>query len=182
MNNGYFAAFIAGVAIGGLFAWYRTKCVYEKILDEEIASVKKAFSDKKDSETEEEKEPEIETEENNEENVFYKHMASEYADFSENVSDEKDKPYIITPDEFGEFSDYETISLTYFADKVLADDDYNIIDDGTIDREVLSHFGEYEDESVFVRNDKLKTDFEILLDNRKYTEAITEAPYLRNPV
>ena len=36
--------------------------------------------------------------------------------------------------------------------------------------DTLTHFGEYEDDSIFVRNDELKIDFEILRDERNYTD------------
>lgn len=81
-----------------------------------------------------------------------------------------DRPYIISPEEFGENPYYDTISLTYYSDKVLTDeDDIEIEDvDGLIGEDSLNHFGEYEDDSVFVRNDELQTDYEILLDERAY--------------
>ena len=93
-----------------------------------------------------------------------------------NYSDVKDiyKPYVIRPEEFGEIEEYECISLTYYHDKVLADGDDVMIKDveDLIGSESLSHFGKYEDDSVFVRNDRIKCDFEILLDDRKYSEII----------
>ena len=80
-------------------------------------------------------------------------------------------PYVISPDEFSENEDYETESLTYYSDGILADDRDNIIDiDMIVGRESLNHFGEYEDDSVFVRNEELKTDYEILLDTRRYSD------------
>ena len=83
---------------------------------------------------------------------------------------EKDKPYVISPDDFDEMDDYETETLMYYEDDVLTDDGGNIITDveKLIGKDSLSHFGEYEDDSVFVRNDKLKTDYEILADGRNY--------------
>ena len=77
---------------------------------------------------------------------------------------------MISPDEFGEFEDYRTINLSYYADEVLADEDDNIIEDieGTVGEESLSHFGEYDDDAVHVRNDRIKCDYEILLDERFY--------------
>ena len=88
-------------------------------------------------------------------------------------------PYIITPDEFGEFDDYETISLTYYADGVLTDDmDEPIEDvDGLVGVDSLSHFGEYEDDSVFVRNDRMKADYEILSDLRNYSDIKEQNDY-----
>lgn len=81
-------------------------------------------------------------------------------------------PYIIRPEEFGEDNDYETVSLTYYDDGVLTDEYDEILEDEDVEEQVgkesLKHFGEYEDDSVFVRNDALQTDYEILLDHRKY--------------
>ena len=89
---------------------------------------------------------------------------------------DSDTPFIITPEEFGELDDYTTISLTYFADNVLADEndekisDYDI--ESMIGSESLEHFGDYEDDSVFVRNDKLKCDYEILKDNMRWVDIV----------
>ena len=34
--------------------------------------------------------------------------------------------------------------------------------------DALRHFGEYEDDAVYVRNDELKTDYEILRSEKDY--------------
>ena len=39
-----------------------------------------------------------------------------------------------------------------------------------VGRESLEHFGDYEDELVHVRNDRLKCDFEISIDTKKYID------------
>ena len=80
-------------------------------------------------------------------------------------------PYVISPKEFDE-EGYETISLTYYADGVLADEQNFPIEDieDTVGNDALNSFGEYEDDSVFVRDDDKGIDYEILLDNRKYSE------------
>ena len=57
---------------------------------------------------------------------------------------------------------------------ILTDDDNNPIEDveGLVGLHYDTHFGEYEDDSVFIRNDELKTDFEILADSRRYSDVI----------
>ena len=89
------------------------------------------------------------------------------------------KPYIIEPDDFGEEDGYETATLTYYADGVLEDDYYVVIDkeevDDMVGLESFDHFGEYENDTVFVRNERLKTDFEIQRDLRKYSETTHES-------
>lgn len=86
-----------------------------------------------------------------------------------------DKPYVICPDEFDEIG-YNVVSLLYFSDKVLTDDMYEEVEDieGTVGIESLDHFGEWEDDSVFVRNDALKCDYEILLDSRRYQDLLED--------
>ena len=90
----------------------------------------------------------------------------------------KDDIYVISPEEFGE-NGYDTISLTYYADKILADEyDCPIIDvDDCVGADSLNRFGEYEDDSVFVRNDIKEIDYEILLDLRRYSDINAEPPY-----
>lgn len=90
-----------------------------------------------------------------------------------------DKPYIVSPEEFGELDNYEIISLTYYeGDKFLAEDADELVDDveHTVGWESLEHFGDYEDDpdAVYVRNDKLKIDYEILRDSRNYSDVVKE--------
>ena len=49
--------------------------------------------------------------------------------------------------------------------------------DEIVGKESLNHFGEYEDDSVFVRNDRLKRDYEILLDQRNYSDVVKTMPH-----
>ena len=95
-------------------------------------------------------------------------------------------PHFISPDEFGDNEDYETVSLTYYAggnDAVIADENDEIVDPlesiGSIDI-IAEHIGDYEDDCIHVRNDKKRCDYEILRDYRSYDEVIKEKPYLQN--
>lgn len=85
---------------------------------------------------------------------------------------DSERPYVISPDEFGEDEEYETETLFYYEDGVLTDRSENVIEnvDEIIGIDSLSHFGEYEDDSVFVRNDKLHVEYEILRDTRNYAD------------
>jgi len=189
-----FLAFVMGAAAGSLVTWKFVEKKYKQISQEEIDSVKETYAKmRKDdleakqadleaakaklhpAEPEKVETPEIQPEEVKKyEDVIVKHN---YTSYSNNV-DEKggdvmtDRPYIISPDEFGDYPDYETISLTYYNDKVLTDEYNEIVDDidDLIGDDSLNHFGEYEDDSVFVRNDALKVDYEILLDPANYRD------------
>lgn len=87
-----------------------------------------------------------------------------------------DYPYMITVEEFSEGKEgYSSVGLYYFADKVLADKNLNPIDgiDSKIGFESLNQFGPSVD-TVFVRNDRLKTDYEIIYDARQYIDAFKQ--------
>lgn len=60
----------------------------------------------------------------------------------------------------------------YYADGVLAnyyDEPIDDIDE-YVGKDSLNHFGEYEADSVYVRNDEKKIDYEILRDDRKFSD------------
>lgn len=191
-----FMMFIFGAAVGSVVTWQYTKKKYEQIAQEEIASVKETFSKlevkSKDNETEKNNNVRTIVERAKDRPSVVEYAAklrkqgyTNYSDtdsLSEEEVDENmiiDKPYVISPDEFGEFYDYDTISLTYYADQVLADEDDELVEDieETVGFESLNAFGEYEDDAVFVRNDRLKCDYEILLDQRKYSDVIKRRPH-----
>lgn len=88
-------------------------------------------------------------------------------------------PYVISPEEYASDNEYETISLYVFADGVITDEDYNLIADW--EEKVgdgAAHFGEYEDDVVYVRNERLKCNYELLRDNRSYrTDIYNSIPH-----
>ena len=178
--------FATGAIVGSLVTWKILGIRYERLMNEESKSIKTELKrlyniDDKTDKIEEEtnKEPE-----NNPVNIheYSSKLANQgytdYADVStlEKKGDKDVRPYVIEPDRFGEIYEYETITFTYYADGVLADElDERVEDiDNVIGEDSLKHFGEYEDDSVFVRNDELKCDYEILLDSRKYSDVVGE--------
>lgn len=186
MKNGlYLAAFAAGVAVGAIVAWRCAQKKYEKISQEEIESVKKAFGSwrnerhsKSGEETPRGLNKGLWDKPSLEEAVALmreRGYVEEEADNSE--AETGFQPYVITPEEFGAFDDYEQISLTWYADGILADDGDEVVDDvEDIVGDALEHFGEYEDEAVFVRCDERKCDYEILLDQRSYADVVGDKP------
>lgn len=87
------------------------------------------------------------------------------------ISSDYPEPYTIAPEEFGEMEDFKTESLIYYQDKVLATNDDNMIDADESELllgDGLEHFGEYEDDAVHVRNEKTKTDYEILRSEKYF--------------
>ena len=197
MNNSSKNVFIfaAGAAIGSVVTWKLLKTKYEHIAQEEIDSVKKVFSRGKRSKI---NPIDDSAGDENEESVSYNSTSgisdyakiirkSGYTDYSSSNKEEKeepqiDRPYVISPEEFGELDNYRTIGLTYFADGILADDaDDEIVEDvdNVVGFDSLNHFRDYEEDAVHVRNDAMKCDYEILKDRRKYSDVLRDKPYLR---
>ena len=187
----YFAAFALGAAVGSVAAWLYLKKKYERIAQEEIDSVKATFAKPGVGIEDEADVPEVRTAKvgNQKEKPdiaeYVARLEQEGYLHTENGSGKEkpgtvDKPpYVISPDEFGEFEDYERVSLSYYADQVLADENDERVEDveSIIGFESLTHFGEFEDDSVFVRNERLKCDYEILADQRLYSDVIKQGPH-----
>lgn len=74
------------------------------------------------------------------------------------------KPIVISPEEFGDDDTYHRISLVYYADGYLCDEDNLPLDDpeDVVGPNIASHFNEYEDDCAYVRNDKYHAYYEVL--------------------
>lgn len=168
--------FLAGVAAGSIGTWFIIKKKYEEIADAEIASIKEAYG-RRTSVILDETTTEGNDKDKTDLMTFYKDKIKDegYVNYSEKPSNNKEdkemkKPRVITYEEFNE-SDFDAISLTYYADDVLVDDDDEVINNtdeiiGDID---ISHeFGD--EDCVYVVNNELKTVYEICRDYRKYSE------------
>lgn len=193
--------FTAGAGIGSAVTWKLLKTKYEKIAQEEIDSVKEVYS--KRASVAANPKP-IEGEGVEEIHIPEKPDIMEYAaklkeegymDYSTNGKDEQkekeeekepytsdmdgysydEEPYVITPEHFGEYDDYETQILTLYNDGYLVDDDDNEIVDiaDVVGEDFKEHIGDFEDDAVHIRNEKYKTDFEVLVVERNFNE---EAP------
>lgn len=194
MNKGFiFLAFVLGAA-GGSFATYKLlKKKYEEIAQEEIDSVKEMY---RSSQGEYTTNPEIEEQKEVAKKSMDKPDIMEYSkkitdcNYSEYSKTERNKPeegpeekdtsdlYVISPDEFGEDDTYDRINLTYYADGVLADENDEEVEnvDGTVGLDSLETFGTYEDDSVHVKNDRLRAYYEILRDERDYEDVMAGRP------
>lgn len=170
---GFLAGSVAGFFIGRLI--FKKK--YEDIANEEIESVKRKLLDYSNSKEE------VKSSDNSKEGG-YTGYANQYKSSAidrpittidkEEINkafDRSIRPYMINPRELGD-CDYEIQSLTYFKDKVLADEDGNIINNiaETVGYDSLAGFGKFEEDSVCVRNDGLTIDYEILLNELEYSE------------
>ena len=83
-----------------------------------------------------------------------------------------DDPFVIDPAEFGENPEYDTETLTYFAEGGLGDDVEVVSEepDIVVGLENLKVFEEFGATTVYVRNDIYKTDYEIIRDDWNYSD------------
>lgn len=189
MKNGIINVFIfaAGAAIGSAVTWKFVKTKYERIANEEIESVKEVYSRKNKEEASESVEPidddslatTIE-----EMNRYCDEINNCGYSTAVNINSERrgkpmtnNGPYVISPEEFDEIDGYEAVSLTYYhGDGVLTNMWDSPLDEDEIEemvgKDFAEHYGEYEEDSVFIRNDDLKADYEICRDWRSFKEVV----------
>lgn len=185
--------FLAGGAIGSVVTWKLVKTKYEQIIadkTEENEFLRDRYSKNKNIE----KAGEALTEdlkdgiENSDELTVQeiRDKVQELGYINEQAMKEKEKekekeeaddmggPEVIAPEETWE-QDYPMITLTYYeGDGVLADERDRIIGnvDEMVGEDFASHFGEYEDDTVYIRNPNFKSYYEILRDYGSYSEVV----------
>lgn len=132
---------------------------------EEVKEVEKKEYELKDIQIKDE--PKTEKEHTN-----YNQIAKMYTSKNEFQTPMYDDPFVIDPSEFGENPEYDTETLTYFADGVLVDDVDDVIEepDIVVGLENLKVFEEFGATTVYVRNDIYKTDYEIIRDDWNYSD------------
>ena len=185
--------FVTGAAIGSVVTWKLIEKKYKDLADEEIESVKETFKNRKSRITKDEvketvekvinkwKEPKETVEDIVTSEGYYTEDEEETEEDDEsNYTVDVDPgvevivPYVITPEQFGEYDEYGTKTLTYYADNVLTDEiDNPITSDEMITMigpDALDHFGEYEDDSVYIRDEMNEMDYEILKSEKMFSE------------
>lgn len=196
----FFLGIGAGGIIGGVVGFFLAKKKYEHLADEEVKSVKDTFSkyfehDKvKEDKLSHMPAPETSSvvQEEHKDTPIVDYSAryqSSINGYSSSVPNERDKLpetsvvsgdpaniFIITPKEFNE-SEYNAVTLFYYKDGVLSNDNYEPLNaveiTSMIGDQALDSFGTYGTDSVYVQNDNNKTVYEIILEDDNYTDIVT---------
>ena len=200
LQQNYILIFVSGLAIGGLSTWSYTKTYYKKVTNEKLEIIRNHYKKKQENMVEistehlrwPPEEPVTLSNASEEDMTDYIQKAVDYLsnspiDYSHIeagvLPKEKiveDTPYEISSDEFGEFDDYECITLTYFLDEVLVDDQYQILDDPIElvgDISSIEHdIGEFAEDCVYIRNDAKHCDFEVIYALETYKDYIQKHP------
>ena len=200
----FFLGIGAGGIIGGVVGFFLAKKKYEHLADEEVKSVKDTFSkyfehDKaKEDKLNHMPAPETSSvvQEEHKDTPIVDYSAryqSSINGYSSSVPNERDKLpetsvvngdpaniFIITPKEFNE-SEYNAVTLFYYKDGVLSNDNYEPLNaveiTSMIGDQALDSFGTYGTDSVYVQNDNNRTVYEIILEDDNYTDIVAnDAP------
>ena len=200
----FFLGIGAGGIIGGVVGFFLAKKKYENLADEEVKSVKDTFSKYFEHDKVKEDKPNhmpvpetssvVQEEHKDTPIVDYSaRYQSTINGYSSSVPNERNKLpgtsvvsgdpaniFIITPKEFNE-SEYNAVTLFYYKDGVLSNDNYEPLNaveiTSIIGDQALDSFGTYGTDSVYVQNDNNKTVYEIILEDDNYTDIVTnDAP------
>lgn len=187
---------LSGMAVGSSITYFLVKehfkNYYDQIEKEDIASVKEIWSRRKGiAEENKEKKEQVHAMVTDLEKkkgasvIDYRNKIKNYGYSDSEAKEQKAIKeaevgyHVIKPEEYNEpdFSeegedDYERLSFTYYSDGVLADENDDPVEDveEKVGPDFASHFGEYEPDSVYIKNDDLGVYYEILRDNRTYAE------------
>lgn len=87
---------------------------------------------------------------------------------------------VITEDEVGELRNYDTDNLTLYSDGWLVDDMFNVIEEpeDIVTPYQLKEFTNSRDDILCVRSFKLRTDYQIVKDNRRWLDILKKKPFL----
>lgn len=190
-----FLMFAAGAAIGSAVTWKLLSIKFEERFQEELRSTEEAFRNLY-IDTESEPITDSTEEEKVEEEAPVKPAQASFRNYAQVIDDnsysagkeETDvvKPYVIPYEDFGERDGYDAVTLTYYADGVLTDEDDNPIEDveGTIGDDPAEEFkrkerdpNDKDKDSIYMRNDDMETDFEILRDYRSFASVTGYNPH-----
>lgn len=191
--------FGVGAVVGGAAAYIYTKKKYERICEDEIASMKAFYEEPHEPPKKEEKKKEapsakyqINAEINRakanyaqitkdylespdpEEQAAREWLENPYPSMGEEAPKEgiDEAPYVITGDQFvKEKRNFDKITLYYYeGNATLVDQTESTKEDidELIGRESLNHFGEEDDDALYVRNERLNCDYEVLLVHESY--------------
>lgn len=171
----YLVSFLAGLVVGGV----AMSVVKQKDCEEQIESVKEAFSSIKEKKDDtEKKEDHIPTPKsgfeyrNNKADIdTYKSISTNYNKV-EPMNEIEWGTRVIAPTEVGMCPDYDIETLQYYSDNILTDDNGCVIEspEDIIGDKALDSFGEYEEDCVYVVNDDNSMYYEIYKNLERYAD------------
>ena len=172
MNNASgIILFAFGLGIGATCGYFFAKSKYEALANEEIESVKEAFHQRNECiqvqvNEETTKEPDIIHEEY--EKIIAPYKCGPVEEKPQVIEKDPGEAYVISEMDFGEHEDegWSSVTMFYYADGILADDDEEIIEEPERyfgeDIDIMEYFSDEERDSLYIRNEGNQADYEIL--------------------
>lgn len=163
----YILTFAAGVGVGVGATQQYFKRKYEKLINDDL---KERIEEKKNNMSKEVEE-ETKTYTTITNNYVSKCVAKEEAAIKSEIEKDAEVPYSISPEEFA-VSDYNTQTLVYYNNGYLTTENDEIVDDieGTVGAGFENHFGEYEQDTIYIQNDYKEIVYEVLRDYDDFKE------------
>lgn len=200
---GMLFTFIAGVGVGVVATYKVAETKYKNIADAEIDSVIQSFSNRKPLVVEKIVVEETVTKVAEDRPVQQKKTISEYKEAIDRfgydkIAKQNSNPnkkerieedmkvsekenisiYTISSDEFDTLDDFTSETLYYSSDNYVLDSGYQIMPDievtNKLGHDPYASFGEYDDSYVYVRNEDLMCDYEIILSAKTAKEIMED--------
>lgn len=176
MNRDTFVAALAGAVVGGIAGYFFGRASVRSQAEKDIQEAKEYYKEVYEKECKKEEELPV----GEAEQKAYRETvkASYISDGDEEVEDEEgpvemsEVPYIIDPDAYitGGNKGFGQYVLHYYAGNgVLVNEKDETIDiESNIGNDFVNHFGEFESNTVFVRNEAQLADYEVLYEEGEW--------------
>jgi hypothetical protein len=190
--------FIGGIVVGAGASWVYHKNKYEQMVQDEVESLREHMKNGKSTNTEPtEFEAKDENEEIKQAKEYYdNNLAEEEYDESmarvhnlvrenhytssndkeENMANKYKKPFVVTPDDFASVPGFDTDTFYYHQDDIISNGDNEMLGEHEVEQilglsvlQIKEQFGVYEEDSVYIRNMRMKCDYEILREEENFT-------------
>lgn len=177
MNGKSLFIFVAGCATGFGISYFFLKKKFDEATTLTLSDIRGRGEEKKDQKVEN-----APTEDQWFKSVGQREKTIDYSAKYRSSSEDKrteekmakedhNKTIVISEEEFESDDGYETISLIYYADKVLADERDNVVDVAlTVGKNGLAGIDRDGEEVVYLKNDQKHLYYEVTRDNKTYSE------------
>lgn len=162
---------IAASALCGAASWFITNVYWKRRNQQEVEAVREGLKEFYEERAAKKELSHQKTVARTEERA----AKTEPVKIPEPVQEQDESIYIIKPEEYGDNDGWDKLSYLYFPD---SDKYVNATYDAPVDDEeiantlkglnVATHFGEFEDDAVYVRNEDLKLDVAVYLSDKDF--------------